>query len=188
MANIRDCIRLMAAPDGETVPLVCTVESVDKKTRTVDCIPLNEGAPLLGVNLQANQGSDFGLVLFPKVGAFVVVGFIAGGAAPVMLCADELESAEIVIGKMSAVIDSGAITFNGGALGGMVKVAELTEKLNGLKDTVNALISTFNTHTHVTTATVGASANPGILSPPASQATPAIPFVRADYENEKVKH
>ncbi len=188
MGDLRNIIRQLAQPDGETVPLVCTVDAVDKTARTIDCTPLNENAPLLGVNLQANQGSDFGLVLFPKVGAFVVVGFIADGAAPVMLCTDELERAEIVIGDSSVVIDSDRITINDGSLGGLVKVAELTEKLNGLKDTVNTFIDLFNAHTHVTTATVGASASPGLLSAPASKAAPAQPFVRSDYENEKVKH
>ena len=61
MADLRNIIRQLAQPDGEAIPLVCVVDSVDKDTRTIDCTPLNEGAPLLGVNLQANQGSKFGV-------------------------------------------------------------------------------------------------------------------------------
>ncbi len=55
MGDLRNIIRQLAQPDGETVPLVCTVDAVDKTARTIDCTPLNENAPLLGVNLQANQ-------------------------------------------------------------------------------------------------------------------------------------
>jgi hypothetical protein len=36
------------------------------------------------------------------------------------------------------------IIFNGG----LVKIQELTDKLNALKDTVNSLIQAYNTHTH----------------------------------------
>lgn len=68
MGSIRDAIRQLAKSDGETVALVCTVDEIDKEARTVDCTPINEGAPLLGVNLQANQGSDFGLVIYPEKG------------------------------------------------------------------------------------------------------------------------
>lgn len=94
MDNIKEAIRKLAQQDGETVALVCTVDEVDKTTRTIDCTPVNEGAPLLGVNLQANQGSDFGLVIYPEKGAFVVVGFMADGAAGLMLATDKIESAE----------------------------------------------------------------------------------------------
>ncbi|MDE6346373.1 MAG: hypothetical protein K2L55_06880 [Muribaculaceae bacterium] len=204
MSDLRNIIRQLAQPDGETVALVCTVDTVDKTARTIDCSPINEGAPLLGVNLQANQGADFGLCLFPEVGSYVVVGFVADGAAGAVLLTEKIESAEIVIGDTSAVMDAdglrvdvgdisarldkNAVTFNGGKLGGLVKIQDLTNKLNELAQTVNALVTSYNAHTHITTATVGAGAVPGVISPITEQAEPAALFNRADYENEKVKH
>lgn len=204
MADLRNVIRQLAQQDGETVPLVCTVDAVDKKARTIDCTPLNEGAPLLGVNLQANQESNFGVCLFPAVGSFVVVGFVADGSAGVVLITDKVDSAEIVIGNYSAVIDrdgcrfdadsisahitTDGIVFNGGNLGGLIVIQKLTEKLNELKETVNALISNYNGHIHATTATVGTGPAVGVLSPTTSTATPAKPFNMSDYENTKVKH
>lgn len=202
MDNIKDTIRKLAQQDGETVALVCTVDAVDKKARTIDCTPVNEGAPLLGVNLQANQGSDFGLVIYPEKGAFVVVGFMADGAAGLMLTTDKIESAEMVIGetaaaidaegvrvktaKMSADINKEDIIFNGGELDGLVIIQKLTDKLNELKDTVNSLIKAYNNHTHITTATVG-TGPAGTISPTTSKAQTAKPFKKSDYENTKIK-
>lgn len=203
MSDLRNIIRQLAQPDGETVALVCTVDEVDKNARTIDCTPINEGAPLLGVNLQANQEADYGFCLFPEKGSFVVVGFVADGAAGVVLLTEKIESAEIVIGDTSAVMDADGfriktekmsadinrdnIIFNGGDLGGLVVIQKLTDKLNELKDTVNDLITKYNEHIHVTTATVG-TGPVGVLSPTTSTATPAQPFNKSDYENEKVKH
>lgn len=204
MSDLRNIIRQLARPDGETAALVCTVDAVDKSTRTIDCSPINEGAPLLGVNLQANQGAGFGLCLFPEPGSHVVVGFVADGAAGAVLLTEKIESAEIVIGDSSAVMDAdglhlrvggisasldkNAVTFNGGQLGGIVKIQDLTDRLNELAQTVNALVNSYNAHTHVTTATVGAGTAPGTISPTTEQARPAALFNRGDYENEKVKH
>lgn len=202
MDNIKDAIRKLAQHDGETVALVCTVDAVDKKARTIDCTPVNEGAPLLGVNLQANQDSDFGLVIYPEKGAFVVVGFMADGAAGLMLATDKIESAEMVIGetatvidaegiriktaKMSADINKEDIIFNGGELDGLVIIQKLTDKLNELKDTVNSLINAYNNHTHITTATIG-TGPAGTISPTTSKAQTAKPFKKSDYENTKIK-
>ena len=121
MDNIKDTIRKLAQQDGETVALVCTVDAVDKKARTIDCTPVNEGAPLLGVNLQANQGSDFGLVIYPEKGEIVEVGIMTDGEAWLMLSTTIIESAEMVIGETAAVID---------AEGVRVKTAKMTADIN----------------------------------------------------------
>lgn len=202
MSDLRNIIRQLAQPDGETVALVCTVDEVNKVARTIDCTPINEGAPLLGVNLQANQEADYGFCLFPEKGSFVVVGFVADGAAGVMLLTEKIESAEIVIGDTSAVMDADGlriktgnmsadinrenIIFNGGDLNGLVVIQKLTDKLNELKNTVNDLITKYNAHIHTTTATVGASAALGVISATTSTAQPAKAFNKSDYENTRI--
>lgn len=197
MSDLRNIIRQLAQPDGETVALVCTVDAVDKSARTIDCTPINEGAPLLGVNLQANQEADYGFCLFPEKGSFVVVGFVADGAAGVVLLTEKIESAEIVIGDTSAVLDDDGlriktekmsadinrdnIIFNGGDLNGLVVIQKLTDKLNELKDTVNDLITKYNTHVHVCAA-------PGSPCKPIDvPARTAKAFNKSDYENTKIK-
>lgn len=203
MADIGNIIRQLAKSDGEKTPLVCTVDAVDKDTRTIDCTPINEGAPLLGVNLQANQEADFGLCVFPEVGSFVIVGFIADGAAGVVLTTEKIESAEIVIGDVSAVIDADGfriatknmsahinnddIVFNGGNLNGLVIIQDLTDKLNNLVSEFNAFVKVFNSHIHTTTATIGPGTIPGVLSAPTASASDASNFSKDDYENTKIK-
>lgn len=183
--NIRDAIKLLAKPDADSAALICTVDAVDKDARTVDCSPIDESAPLLGVNLQANRDSDFGVCLFPEIGSFVVVGFVARGAAGVVLLCDKIESAEIVIDKSSVFIDKDSITLNRGKLGGLIKIKELTEKLNELTETVNNLISNYNNHIHPATDSVGSTC---VIAPTASSAQAALKFDQSDYENSKVKH
>lgn len=184
MSDLRNIIRQLAQPDGETTALVCTVDAVDKTARTVDCSPINEGAPLLGVNLQANQGADFGLCLFPEIGSFVVVGFIADGAAGVVLLTEKIESAEIVIGNTSAVMDADGITFNGGDLGGLVKVEDLTNRLNLIENDINKLKTAFSSWI-VTAQDGGAALKTAATTWFSSRLTPTQ---RDDYENSKVKH
>lgn len=202
MSDIKDIIRQLAQPDGETVALVCMVDEVDKDARTIDCTPINEGAPLLGVNLQANQEADYGICVFPEKGSFVVVGFVADGAAGVVLLTEKIESAEIVIGDTSAVMDADGvridtakmsahinqedIIFNGGGLDGLIIIQKLTDKLNELTKTVNDLITKYNNHIHTTTATVG-TGPVGVLSPTTSTANAAKQFNKSDYENTKIK-
>lgn len=198
MADIRNIIRQLAQPDGETVALVCTVDAIDKAARSIDCTPINEGAPLLGVNLQANQEADFGLCLFPELGSYVVVGFVADGAAGVVLLTEKIESAEIVIGDSSAVldadglrldvgnisahIDKNAVTFNGGDLGGLVRVEDLTKRLNIIENDINKLKTAMAGWTPVP-QDGGAALKAAAGSWFGSQLSPTK---RDDYENKKI--
>lgn len=200
MADLRNIIRQLAQPDGEAIPLVCVVDSVDKDTRTIDCTPLNEGAPLLGVNLQANQGSKFGVCFFPAVGSFVVVGFVADGSAGVVLGTDEIDSAEIIIGNYSAVIDrdgcrfdagnisahitTDAVVFNGGEFGGLPVVGDLAKRLNIIEKDINTLKTVFASWVPVA-QDGGAALSTAATSWAASQLSLTK---AADYENTKVKH
>lgn len=199
MADIKNLIRQLAQPDGETVALVCTVDEVYKDTRTIDCTPINEGAPLLGVNLQANQEADYGICVFPEVGSYVIVGFVADGAAGVVLTTEKIESAEVVIGNNSAIIDADGIRlktanmsadfnadniiFNGGDLNGLVKIDNLTDRLNIIEKDINKLKNIFSAWKPVP--------NDGgaVLQGAAASWSGATltETKRSDYENEKIK-
>lgn len=209
----------MAAAGAELYCKVCTVDVVDEKARTVDCTPIDEGAPLLGVNLQANQESDDGVVMFPAVGSFVVVAFTEPSVGLVVL-AEKVDKIVLKIAKTSAELVDGQIdiaiqdnttakltgdqidiavkdttvkinsegfVFNGGNLGGVIKIQELTDK-------INALIDAFNNHTHeipsgsvAVTGSATAQSNPTPVSVPAIL-SPHTKVQVSDYEDEKVKH
>jgi biopolymer transport protein ExbD len=61
--DIRNAIRQLALSGTEMYLTVCTVDAVDEKARTIDCTPIDEGAQLLGVNLQADQTQEVGVVV-----------------------------------------------------------------------------------------------------------------------------
>lgn len=201
MSNIREAIRQLAKGSADVHSLICTVDAVDKEKRTVDCSPIDESAPLLAVNLQANQNSKHGIVIYPKVGSYVVVSFVAEGSAGVVTLTDEIDSVEIVVEQSKATLNNevatiqvgddvgveitgNGIIMNGGDFGGLIKIEELTKKINDL-------IDAFNSHTHTipnivtngsaTTQTAVQVAVPAPLSK-------AMKLSKKDYEDVKVKH
>lgn len=195
--NIRNAIKQLALSGTEMYLTVCTVDSVDEEKRTIECTPIDEGAQLLGVNLQADQSQTVGIVSFPAVGSDVLVGFINPAVAVVLLTTEitktiitigetnietDAEGVRIDTAKMSAYINKEDIVFNGGNNEGLIIIQKLTDKLNELTQTVNDLISAYNTHTHVCAAPQSPSATT------LSQANPAQQFNKSDYEDNKVKH
>jgi len=181
--NIRNIIRQLSH-DHDTVNsgIIATVKAVDMQKRTIDAEPLDGSAPLLDINLQANQGSNFGVVVYPKVGSYVIVGPTCGSRAFVVWTTDEIDRVEVKIGGTSVEADGDGIIFNGGERGGLVKINELTQKLNGLVNIVNNFINIYNNHTHVCTSPGSTSATPLPM-----QADSAETFNKNDYENKLIK-
>lgn len=121
------------------------------------------------VRLRASETADDGeILLVPKVGTAVIFGSLTGDLSQlVVLQIDHVESIKVT-GSISI---SGDITINEGNFGGLIKIAELTNKLN-------SLVQSFNAHTH--TGNMGAPTTPPI--------TPAQQFNESDYEDTKIKH
>ena len=115
------------------------------------------------VRLRASETADGGeLLLVPKVGTAVVFGSLTGDLSQlVVLQVDHVESIKA----------TGSIVFNDGKLGGLVNIADLTKKLN-------ALVQSFNIHTH--TGNMGSQ-----TSPPTGQAQK---FNQSDYEDKNITH
>jgi hypothetical protein len=155
--------------------MLATVKDVDKNECT--CTLSDDGVDYFSVRLRPVSGGNSGLVLFPKSNAFALATAIEGGDM-VLLMASEYESIELKIDSQSLKIDDGGFVFNGGSLDGMVKINELTQKLN-------ALVQIFNSHTHTVTTTGSASAQSGMAAPTASTAQA---FKKSDYEDTKIKH
>lgn len=106
--NIQNAIKKLALSGSEMYLSVCTVDAVDEKTRTIECTPINEGAQLLGVNLQADQSGEVGVVSFPAVGSYVVVGFLSPAVAVVVLTT-EIAKIMLKIGNTEATVEDNSV-------------------------------------------------------------------------------
>jgi hypothetical protein len=200
--QLRNALRAFF-PSTEIMFTTATVVSVQGATCTVRI----DSVEVPDVRLRATKASASAyLLVTPKEGSDVLVASLSGDLRELAVIAcDEIASVELSTKKVKAAIDAenGTVTaevdstsmklskngviFNGGELGGMVAIEKLTAKLNALKDTLNNLVTAFNSHIHTTTATTGASTTPGIISPITTQAQSAEAFSKTDYENEKVK-
>lgn len=126
------------------------------------------------VRLRASLSkNDKQILIVPRKGTAVVVGSLSGDLSElVVLKVDEIESIEV----------------NGGKLGGLINIEDLTKKLNNLVNEVNALKNKFNTHTHTVATTGTSAAQSGITAPVTSPASAASKFDKADYEDNTITH
>lgn len=121
MSSIADSIRHLALRGCEMYLSICTVDSVDEDARTIDCTPIDEGAQLIGVNLQSDQNAEVGFVSFPAVGSDVVVGFINPAVAVVVL-ATEITKTVLTVSGTEITVKDKAID---------ITVGETTLKMDG---------------------------------------------------------
>lgn len=168
--NIRDMIRSLARGSDGMSLMIGTVTGVDTAALTVDVEPLDGDAPVLGVNLQANQYCNKGVVVIPRTGSYVVVGMLTGYAAGVVLLTEDVAEVRVKTGETGMTIADNGIAINGGKLGGLINIEALTQALNGI-------VTAFNSHTH-------AGVNGGTSAP----LTPMQPIDKDTYEDKKVTH
>ncbi len=142
-------------------------------TDGVTCTVRIGDAELEGIRLRASLSNrERQMLVVPKVGSAVTLGCLTADLNNmVVLQVDEIES----------------ITINGGELGGLIKIQELTDKLNELVDK-------FNSHTHTiassgiqVTGTAVAQTNQAPVTVPAVTSK-AKKFNTSDYEDETVTH
>lgn len=203
MNNIASAIRRMAQSGSTAGCLVCTVTAVDRQARTIDCTPIDESAPLLGVNLQANQETSLGIVAFPREGSYVIVSLMAETGAGIVIATDDIEALEVSIGQDKSrllidedklhlqmgqqdtlLLNKDGIVLNGGKLGGMVKLQELQDNLNQLK----RYIETMNQAIGPAMSAIGAgtAANGALGAQSYNKAMAAQNIVLKDMENKKI--
>lgn len=163
--DIREAIRALSGMDQLSYEtLICKVKSVDEANFTCECEPIDGSADFFGVLLNADKKKGF--VLVPKVGSFVVVTQMS-----------ETTSCVVMVSEVSQVYIAGDEN------GGLVKVQDLTSKLNALENKVNSLIIACASQV-VTLAPSGVFA----LAPFFTSVTPLIPTQQIEIENTKVKH
>lgn len=180
--------------------LTATVDSVDEAKRTciVTTVSSQGRVTIEGVQLMASV--DDGFLLVPAIDSTVIVAYstfnqpfisLFSGVDKVLLVAGENNASIQVdadgllleIEQTKVQIKDGEIQLNDGAMGGLVKVIELTQKLNNLENLVNGLIAKYNAHTHILTLSTGT----GTAAPTVTQETGTLtPTQRADIENDKI--
>jgi hypothetical protein len=148
----------VVASEGET----CTVE--------IDGVKFND------VRLRAVvNGAESRLLITPEKGSYVLCADLSGGAMSDLAVLTVSEIAQIEI-------DTPLVVVNGGTNAGMVKIKELTDKLNTLVRSFNLFVQQYNAHLHNVTV-------PGAPTGPAMpMATTAEQFRQGDYEDKKFKH
>ena len=145
-----------------------TVKNIDISNE--NCIfTSNEGDTEIECLLYPSKSK---IQIIPKENSLCIVGF-SGDNEPYILLVQEFET----------------IIYNEGKNKGLVKVVELTKKMNKLEDKINSLIDKYNNHIHITTATVGPTAVPGTIMKTTNQEAGKITNTKVeDIENEKIKH
>ena len=147
--------------------------SVDLDNRLCNVQPVSDTAQTELKNVRLQSVVNDGIILVPTVGSEVtVLKSIRTDAVVVQY--SELDYVYIVAPK---------VQFNKGQLGGMVKVIDLTTKLNNLENLVNDLVLKYNAHTHVTACPAGA----GTATPtPNIESQVLTPTQRTDIENKNI--
>lgn len=140
-----------------------TVDKVDKGNRTMDVTGIVD--QLEYYDVQLGMGA---LCIYPKPGTTCLVGIIEGQETDTFLIsADEVDE----------------IALNSGTLGGLVKVRELTERLNLIEKDINSLKQKLSGWTPVPND--GGAALKTVLS---SYTSESLKETRIeDIENEKVR-
>lgn len=104
--------------------VICTVDSVDKDNRVCDCTPIGGDADTSMPSVQLCAENDNGLLVFPEIGSTVIVGLSVRNTAFVI---------------MSSALSN--IQMLDGTFAGLVKVIELTAKLNVYEGILNNIIA-----------------------------------------------
>ena len=163
--DIKKALQNITKRNDSIYSIACTVDSVDTVNKTCYCIPLDKSGDLQDVRLMASTAVGFWIV--PSVDSIVIVTMINNTTGYVAQCSE-----------------FDFMYLNGDAYGGLVKVQELTDKLNDLENAFNQHILLYNAHTHA-----GVTSGSSATSPPAATDTQIlIPTVKTELENLTVLH
>lgn len=170
-SEIKQIIRNIAAYNS----VLTLFEAVVTESKDTECVIKYQGLEHKNVRLVCGFSQSLTtMIIKPAVGSTVLAADLSGGKMRDLVVL-MVEKAETVI-------------FNGGKLGGLIKIEDLTKKLNDLTDKVNALVDAFNSHTHIVNTTGTAAAQSGTAAAPTAPAQKATEFDKTDYEDTKIKH
>jgi hypothetical protein len=158
----------------------CNVTAVNESNRTCSVEPITTSLATGFNEVALTADPNDGFICYPEIDSTVRVAVTNKGEKYILQFSD-LSKIRITIGNSEIVVKDSDITFNDGNLGGLVKLNDLITKLNNLENKVNAIISTFNSHTHI--GNLGAPTAPPTI-PISGTLTPTQ---KTDLENTKIK-
>ena len=165
MSSTREIIESIRRISERTNNNAILAKVVNVDGNFVDCEQLDGGANLLGVKLLAQDQTGF--LIVPKLDSTVMVSF-------------ENEAT----GYVSMFSEVEEIQLNGENYEGLVRVADLTNKLNNLESDLNDLKQAFASW--VVVPTDGGAALKAITS--TWYGAPLSPTMQGEIENTTVKH
>lgn len=140
------------------------VLTIDEDEKTMDAKGVSD--ELEYFNIELGSGS---VILYPVAGSICLIGIVEGMETNgFLISATEVEKIEVTA--------STEIILNGGTLGGLVKVQELT-------DAVNKMVDTFNGHTHEIAGVQPGSGKVTSIKPLSGMQK----LDKSSIENEKIK-
>lgn len=175
--DIRRRLHEMAGSYAPDVSNIATVKNVNEEKCTCTLAD-DDGQEFFEVRLRPVTGRNKSLLQIPKIGSFVLAVRIESSEEWMIVACDEVEKVQLIVGKSEIVVTENDILMNDGKLGGLIKISELTAKLN-------EFINVFNNHTHMVATTGTAVAQSGTAI---STQNIAKPFNKSDYEDENIKH
>lgn len=161
MEELKDAIKFLSKDGSEVNIVLCSVQSVDLTKKVCVCEPISGGADLMGVKLMAKN--QIGMFIIPKINSNVIV------------------TIQNDLSYVSYFSEVDEIHLNGENYGGLVRIQELTNKLNALENSHNQHLALYNAHTHPETTV-------NTLVPATLDTNILTPTIDSELENQYVKH
>lgn len=157
------------------------VHAVNEEEALVD-VAVQDGVYLYDVKLRTvSDGAQSGFICIPSVGSYVLVAKVRNASDYVLIQCSALDKV-IIDTAIKVELNSDETVFNEGLHGGLVKIEELKQNLEILKN----YITTMNTSVSTALATLDASAG-SASSAPYNSIMSAMQINFADMENDKIK-
>ncbi len=126
-----------------------------------------------------------GLQITPVKNTTVLVSRIGGSDSLYVAMVSEIEKVKIEIEDITYEMTKDKFEFNGGSLGGLIKIENLISRLNAIEDAHNNLLTEYKTHVH--SGVLSGVGSSGTMVPPSTQQN-AEKSKRDPLEDKKVTH
>jgi hypothetical protein len=143
--QISEALKRLIKQSNNNNFFVAEVERVDKENFSLDAKLEDSDLSISGVRLNPSETAGKTLLQFPSIGTKVLLAKLDNTEFLLLSC-DEVESVlwENNAGFSMEINSTGDLIFNGGDLGGLVKVQELSNQLNKNNVLLAAVLAVIN--------------------------------------------